>query len=102
VELRVRNFWPTLRFPPVKHAGPETFDQLEDLLQQLRGLPELVERKRGTFYQRSRAFLHFHEDPTGPYADVRMDPDGDFKRFRVRTATDKRTLIRRVRAAVRT
>jgi len=49
----------------VKHAGSAALEGIEDLLQQLRTVPGLVERKQGIFYRRSRAFLHFHEDPSG-------------------------------------
>ena len=35
--------------------------------------------RRGVFYRRSHAFLHFHEDPTGLHADVRFDED--FERY---------------------
>ena len=69
----------------------------EDLLDQLRTLPSLTEKSPGRFYRRSKAFLHFHEDPTGPYADVRLG--ADFERCRVRTQQERRTLLRRIAAA---
>jgi hypothetical protein len=52
----------------MRHAGAAALDQLEPLLQQLRALPALKEKARGVFYLRSRAFLHFHEDPSGLHA----------------------------------
>jgi N-acetylglutamate synthase-like GNAT family acetyltransferase len=58
----------------MRHARDADLDRLEDLLAQLRTLPGLVEKKRGVFYRRSRAFLHFHEDPKGLFADI-GDPD---------------------------
>jgi hypothetical protein len=54
----------------VRHARDEDLDRLEDLLAELRALPDLKEKKRGVFYLRSRAFLHFHEDPKGLFADI--------------------------------
>jgi hypothetical protein len=87
--------------PRVRHADQETFELLADVLAALRGIPELTEKKTGTFYRRSKAFVHFHDDPAGPYADLRTDADGDFERVRVRTATDQRQFLARVRAAVR-
>jgi len=33
-------------------------------------------------------FLHFHEDPEGPFADLKLKAGGDFTRFRVATAAD--------------
>ena len=58
----------------MRHARDQDLDRIEDLLVQLRTLPGLVEKKRGVFYRKSRAFLHFHEDPKGMFADI-SDPD---------------------------
>ena len=80
----------------VRHAGPASLDELEPLLRELRSVEGLVEKKRGTFYRRSRAFLHFHEDPTGLYADARTG--GDFERFPATTEEDRSRLLAVVRA----
>ena len=53
----------------MRHARSEALDSLEDLLQALRSHEALTERKRGAFYRKSTAFLHFHEDPAGLVAD---------------------------------
>ena len=58
----------------MRHARDQDLDRIEDLLVLLRALPGLVEKKRGVFYRKSRAFLHFHEDPKGMFADI-SDPD---------------------------
>lgn len=82
----------------VKHISPAALDELEGVLHELRAIDGLTEKKRGVFYRRSRAFLHFHEDPRGLYADVRVDTD--FERFRVTTKSERRrllSLVRRVR-----
>jgi hypothetical protein len=73
-------------------------DQLEPLLVVLREIPGLREKSRGTFYRGSRAFLHFHEDPAGYFADVRID--ADFERVRVTSAKEQQQLLRRVQAAL--
>jgi hypothetical protein len=83
----------------VKHATPAALDRLEPLLAALRGLEALREKSRGTFYRGSRAFLHFHEDPAGLFADVRLD-GAEFARRRVSTQAEQRALLRAVRAAV--
>ena len=82
----------------LKHAGPQALDQVEKLLARLRRLEALVERKRGVFYHRSRAFLHFHEDPAGIFADVR---DGDdFRRYRATTAAEWKVVVAAVERAL--
>jgi hypothetical protein len=79
----------------VKHAGDEALDQLEPLLEALRTMDALRENKRGVFYRRSKAFLHFHEDPTGLFVDVRCD--GEFRRFAVGTKSQHNDVVARVR-----
>jgi hypothetical protein len=63
----------------------------EPLLTRVRELDGLVEKKRGVFYRRSKAFLHFHEDPSGLHADVRLS--ADFERFRVETPAEQDDLL---------
>ena len=66
------------------------------MLAELRGVSGLVEKKRGVFYRRSRAFLHFHEDPDGLFADARLGGD-DFHRFDVTRRKDQRALVLKIR-----
>ena len=66
----------------MKHAGPQALDRLEPLIARLRDLPGLIEKSRGAFYRKSRAFLHFHEDPKGLFADIRLKGE-DFERIDV-------------------
>jgi hypothetical protein len=79
----------------VRHATREDLDQVEALLDELRKLPELRERKRGSFSRGSRAFLHFHADEGDFYVDVRLD--GAFRRARVTGGDDQADLLSRVR-----
>ena len=67
----------------MKHATAAALDLLEPLLAQVRALEGLKETSRGVFYLRSRAFLHFHEDPKGLFADVRDADGSDFDRIDV-------------------
>lgn len=83
----------------MKHAGPAALDALEPLLARVRALPGLKEKARGTFYRSSRAFLHFHEDPAGLFADVRLDGD-DFTRLRVTDFAEQDELMRRIEAVI--
>ncbi len=75
----------------MKHAGPAAVAALEPLLVRIRPLEPLQERKPGTFYRRSDAFLHFHEDPAGFFADVKID--GGFQRFRVTDRAEQDALV---------
>jgi hypothetical protein len=83
----------------VRHVSAAGLDVLDDVLRQLRAVPGLTEKKRGVFYRGSRAFLHFHEDPSGLYADIRVDVD--FERMRVTTKAERKRLLSLVRAATR-
>jgi hypothetical protein len=83
----------------VRHISADRLDQLEPLLVQIRRFDGLVERKRGTFYRRSRGFLHFHEHGEEIYADVKLDGD-EFERVRATTAAEQRRLVARIRASL--
>lgn len=83
----------------MRHATPGALDALEELLEQLRALPQLREKSRGVFYRKSRAFLHFHEDPAGMFADVRLDGSA-FSRLRVSTKRERRVLLARIRTTL--
>ena len=78
----------------MRHATSEGLSQLEPLLAQLRLVPGLVEKNRGIFYRKSRAFLHFHEDPSGLHADVRFGQD--FERVRVESDAEQQALLSRI------
>jgi hypothetical protein len=83
----------------MKHASAQTLRQLGALLERLRALPGLVERKPGIFYRGSSAFLHFHEDPAGVFADAKLD-GSSFERVKLSGATDAEELVRRASAAL--
>jgi hypothetical protein len=80
----------------MRHATAETLQRIEPLLHELRSVPGLVEKRPGIFYRKSKAFLHFHEDPTGLHADVRFADD--FERARVETKAERKALMARIRA----
>lgn len=82
----------------MKHATPAALDALEPLLAALRGVPGLVEKSRGVFARRGRAFLHFHEDPKGLFADVRDAEGRDFERIDVTGDAGRAQLMATVRA----
>jgi hypothetical protein len=79
----------------VKHAGPASLDALEPLLAEIRQRAgadlKIVEKKRGSFYRKGKAWLHFHEDPAGYFADLK-GPD-DWLRMRVSEANERQVLM---------
>ena len=75
----------------MKHAGAEALAALSELLQKLRNRPGLTERKPGIFYVKGKAFLHFHEDPAGLFADLRQG--GDWLRLAVNALADRERLL---------
>lgn len=80
----------------MKHASPAALDALEPLLADLRtlaGLAGLAEKSRGVFYRKGRAFLHFHEDPKGLFADVRETAGLDFERIDITEAAGRARLL---------
>lgn len=81
----------------MKHATAAALDQLEGLLAELRTLP-LKEKSRGVFYRKSKAFLHFHEDPKGLFADIRNEDGSDFDRFQVDDPAARAALVATARA----
>jgi hypothetical protein len=85
----------------VKHAGPDALAALEPLLRELRALDAIKERAPGTFYRKSKAFLHFHEDSEGLFADVRITAGADFERLRVSTAQERKRFIALVRLSLK-
>jgi len=80
----------------MRHAGAITLNQLEPLLRRIRTLGALKEKSRGVFYLRSKAFLHFHEDPAGLFADVRSLDGTDFDRLAVSEEVGRQALLDRL------
>jgi hypothetical protein len=80
------------------HVTQATRDKLEPLLQKIRSLNVLKEKARGVFYYKSKAFLHFHEDEAGIFADLKEDDR--WRRRSVDSKADKSTLIKAIMKAV--
>lgn len=78
----------------MRHAGPATLARIEPLLRELRARPALRERRPGNFELKSRAFLHFHDDPSGVFADVRLAEE--FVRLPVTTRAEQSELLDRI------
>ena len=81
----------------MRHARPEDLEPVRDLLAKIREHEGLIEKKVGTFYCKSSAFLHFHADPAGMFADLKID--GEFQRFRVTTRAEQAAFLRELTKA---
>jgi hypothetical protein len=82
----------------MKHATEAVLLGLTSLLDELRKRP-MREKKLGIFYVKSKSFLHFHEDPSGLYADLRVGDD--FERFPVNSETEQSILLKAVDRVLR-
>jgi hypothetical protein len=83
----------------MRHARPDDLERLMPLLEQLRTIDALKEKSPGSFYRKSKGFLHFHIDGDDVFADVRLTDGGDFERRRVTTKTEQKALLTAVRHA---
>jgi hypothetical protein len=83
----------------VRRVRDSDLDRLEDALGRLRTLDGLTEKKRGVFYRRSSAFLHFHADGGDLLAD--LHGPADWLRYRVTTAGERRAFLADVRRVLR-
>lgn len=84
----------------MKHASPNALEALQSLLRRVREHPALTERTPGSFYWKSKAFLHFHEDPSGIYADVKLGGT-EFTRVRITTPQEQEHLLSLIVSKVR-
>ncbi len=78
----------------MKHAGPCTLARISALLDELRARPALREKRPGVFHLGARAFLHFHDDSSGVFADVRLGEE--FVRLRVTSRSEQADLLERI------
>jgi hypothetical protein len=78
----------------MKHAGDAALDVIEPLLGRIRAFGVLREKRRGIFYLKSRAYLHFHEDPAGLFVDVRAVDGKDFDRLKLDEGAEAEVLSR--------
>jgi hypothetical protein len=84
----------------VRHITPGRLPQIEAMVAAVRACDGLVERKPGTFYRKSKGFLHFHEHgDSDVYADCKLD-GVRFERFRVTTKREQDALLRKIRRAL--
>jgi hypothetical protein len=83
----------------MKHATSAALAELSGLLDQIRIRDGLKEKKLGTFYRKSKSFLHFHEDPAGLFADLSVG--ADFDRYPVNSRQEWSVLLAAIDRAVK-
>jgi hypothetical protein len=74
----------------MRHAGPDALLALADLMSAIRARG-LKEKRPGIFYRKGKAWLHFHEDVAGLFADVRVTVE--WERFRVSDPQEQANLL---------
>jgi hypothetical protein len=74
----------------VKHAGPAALDALAELISAIRAR-SLKEPRPGVFYRKGKAWLHFHEDTAGLFADLRTG--AEWERYPVSGPEDRARLL---------
>lgn len=85
----------------MRHAGPEAIARLAALLDRIETVRGLTMRRRGVYYAGGRACLHFHEDPSGLYADFRPPGAAAFARLKADSPADQDRIVARIEAAFR-
>jgi hypothetical protein len=78
----------------MRRAGSATLERIEPLLAALRAHPALSERRPGHFFLQAREVLHFHDDPNGVFADLRLAHG--FERLRVTSSSEQAELLDRL------
>ncbi len=76
----------------MKHASEKTLSSIKDVLKSIRQNKFLKEKKKGVFYKQSQAFIHFHEDLGGLFADLKTN--NEWKRFPVNTRNEKEHFLK--------
>jgi hypothetical protein len=76
----------------MKHAGAAALEALRELIATIRTFG-LTEKSTGVFYRKGKAALHFHEDPAGLFADVRLTESGEWERLRVYEPSERQRLV---------
>ena len=74
----------------MKHAGPDALAALAELISAVRARG-LTEKRTGVFYRKGKAWLHFHEDKAGLFADLRAG--AEWQRFRVSEPQERAGLL---------
>ncbi len=76
------------------HAGAEALARLNELVRQLRTIPQVREKGPGTFQLQGQPFVQFHDDDDGRLAaDLRKPSGTGVDRFPVDDAPQRRKFV---------
>ena len=75
------------------HAGPEALARIQELIRQVRGIPQVREKQPGIFYLQGQAFVHFHDEGGALFADLKKASGTGFDRFPVDASPVQRKFI---------
>ena len=82
----------------MRDAGPDALKRLNTLLNDVRSIPGIEERRTGVFYLKSRPTLRFHEEGYGLYAQAKLGKD--WFRFDITTPADRRLFLKTLRSKI--
>ena len=71
----------------------EGLARIQELLRQVRTIPQLREKTRGTYELLGRTFLQFKEDDGRPYGELAKPSGSGVERFAVDTSPEQRKLV---------
>ncbi len=74
-------------------ADADALARLAPVLRQLRDIKGVREERPGTFLARREAFVQFHEDGDGLYADLKKAGGSGFDRYPLATPAQQRKLV---------
>ncbi len=84
----------------MRRAGATTLDRIMPLLTELRAHPVLREKTPGHFFLGAREVLHFHDDPAGVFADLRLA--NGFVRLPATTLPEQAEVLGRIEECLET
>ncbi len=75
------------------NAGPEALARLQELIRQLRAIPQVREKQPGTFHLVGQPFVHFHEADGKLVGELRKASGTGVDRLPVETSPEQRKFV---------
>ena len=83
----------------MKHASTKALDCIKDILTKLKKYKSLKEKQKGMFYKNSEAFIPFHEDLKGIFADLNIK--NKWERLLVSTKSGKDHFLKKAQKVIK-